>query len=404
MHRRLGIAVLLFGSACAVIAVTAGCGGHSAQAPPPPGGEGTAFVGVDVCKVCHSLVHADWTTTAHSTALSVLQAIGQADNPQCLPCHTVGFGQPTGFVSQSKTPQLANVQCENCHGAGGKHVTNPSLFALQVPLAASLCGTCHQQFHHPTYEQWQQSGHAQALETLRSSPFAQNSCLVCHSVEAFLATGPEVVLAVPQQKAENPITCALCHDPHGSPNDMQLRMPVTEICILCHTEGGTLPGGTPHHPQREMLLGLGGFEVTGDPAIGPNSAHTTVALSRCVTCHVVEITPPNPTPANPVQTGHTFLPLVPKACQQCHPGRSSIQAKSGANQQIGALAAQVSPYLTPGDPKYIDPSTLSGDALRKYQVAKFNFDFVTADMSGGVHNENYAEHLLDVSLRLFGQL
>jgi predicted CXXCH cytochrome family protein len=380
------------------MAIVAGCGGHAAQAPPGPGpGQQANFVGAEVCKTCHRSEHAAWTTTAHSDALSALTEIGQGANAACLPCHTVGFATPSGFVSEADTPQLANVQCENCHGPGGKHVVNPEQSLMQVSLASDVCGQCHQGIHHPTFEQWQLSKHAEALTTLQGLPYARNECLICHSAEAVLATGQEVVLQKEQVKAKNPITCVVCHAPHGSAYDSQLRANKTEICVQCHTDDHALPGNTPHHPQREMLLGLGGFEVNGAPAVGPNSDHSTVALARCVTCHVYKVPNPQPTQENPVNTGHTFEPEVPQACHQCHPGSEAKQFKKWIQGQIQGRLDALAPYFTSGTPQYIDPSGLTPGQLEKYNVARFNWQLVGGDGSVGVHNTDYAEHLLGVS-------
>jgi len=392
----LGLAVLVSG--VAVLAVVAGCGGHAAQAPPGPGpGDQANFVGAQVCRTCHRSEHAAWSTTKHSEALSVLKAIGQDANPSCVGCHTVGFGKASGFTTEADTPQLANVQCENCHGAGGKHVLNPEQSPMQASLAADVCGQCHRGFHHPNFEQWQMSKHATALAGLKSSSHASNECLVCHSAEAILATGQEVVLQKDQVKAENSVTCVVCHAPHGSPNDAQLRQPVTDLCIKCHTDENALPGSSPHHPDREILLGLGGFEVNGAPAIGPNSSHSTAALARCVTCHVYQVPNAQPSVENPANTGHTFEPEVPDACRQCHPGNQAIRYKNEVQGEIQARLDALAPYFTSGTPQYIDPTTLTSDQLARYNVAKFDWQLVGGDGSKGVHNTEYVEHLLGVS-------
>jgi predicted CXXCH cytochrome family protein len=314
-----------------------------------------------------------------------------------LPCHTVGFGQAGGYVNEDETPQLANVQCENCHGAGGNHVQNPAQNPLESPLEADLCGTCHQGFHHPTFEQWETSAHAKALATIQNLPFGRDECLECHSAEAILATGQEVVLAEAQVKARNPITCQACHDPHGSNNAANLREDEADICLHCHTDEAALPGSTPHHPQREILLGLGGFEVTGAPAIGPNSEHTSAANARCVTCHVYSAPNQQPTQENPFNTAHTFLPGVPEACQQCHPGNQAVNLMNQVQGEIQARLDALAPFFTSGSPQWIDPSTLTPDQKAQYDIAKFNWQLVNGEGSRGVHNTDYVEHLLDVS-------
>src|SRR5262249_50799959 len=50
--------------------------------------------------------------------------------------HVVGLHHKTGYENQEKTPQLAHVGCESCHGPGSGHAAsekNPSLLALQSP-------------------------------------------------------------------------------------------------------------------------------------------------------------------------------------------------------------------------------------------------------------------------------
>jgi hypothetical protein len=88
----------------AAVAVLAGCGGNRAAAPPglapvDLGAAAVGFVGADVCKQCHSAAHAAWLTTKHHDALRFLAEVKQDRNPQCLPCHTVGFGKPGGYRS-----------------------------------------------------------------------------------------------------------------------------------------------------------------------------------------------------------------------------------------------------------------------------------------------------------------
>ena len=82
------------------------------------------YLGAAKCKMCHSKQHATWMKMKHSTAITALSAEEQK-KPECVKCHVTGFGEASGFVSMEKTPELANVQCEACHGAGSLHMKAP---------------------------------------------------------------------------------------------------------------------------------------------------------------------------------------------------------------------------------------------------------------------------------------
>ena len=395
--------VVALGVVIAAGLLVGGCsGGPHAPSPPPVNPAQGPYVGAEVCRPCHSNVHAGWSGTKHHEALSVLTAIGQVTNANCLPCHTVGYGQPTGYRG-ADTPQLANVQCENCHGAGGNHASNPSANAMTVSRASEVCGQCHTGIHHPNFEQWETSKHAAALTTLQSRPYATDECLQCHSVDAYLGNRDQVVLRTASVVAENPITCVLCHRPHRKAQEAQLRLPVEDICIQCHTAGDVLPSGSPHHPQKEMLAGQGAFAADGSP-LDVSGPHTTGVAERCVQCHVHKSAPAEPTVENPVNTGHTFLPDVPTACQECHPGDQASEFKAEVQGETEAALQQLRPYFASGSPSFIDPSTLAPADRARYDVAKFNYNFVTADKSEGVHNVEYTEQLLGVSLDIVQSL
>jgi hypothetical protein len=68
------------------------------------------FVGATKCNGCHGEKVTEWMGTAHAGAYANATNFAAA-------CRSVGVGQPGGFVSLAATPQLANVQCENCHGS-----------------------------------------------------------------------------------------------------------------------------------------------------------------------------------------------------------------------------------------------------------------------------------------------
>lgn len=95
-----------------------------------------SFVGTKGCKKCHLKQFRSWSKTKMASAYEILKPGERADakkkagldpakdytkDTSCLPCHTTGYGKEGGFVSIEKTPQLAGVSCEMCHGAGGEY-------------------------------------------------------------------------------------------------------------------------------------------------------------------------------------------------------------------------------------------------------------------------------------------
>ncbi|MHA2217496.1 MAG: cytochrome c family protein [Candidatus Hodarchaeales archaeon] len=90
------------------------------------------YIGVKKCKVCHMKWYKSWKKTKMANSFENLKAgvkveekkkagIEDKDytkDPDCLRCHTTGYGKPGGFKSIEETPELANVQCEVCHGPG----------------------------------------------------------------------------------------------------------------------------------------------------------------------------------------------------------------------------------------------------------------------------------------------
>ena len=111
---------------------------------------GGMYAGNKSCKSCHAAEYASWKKTKHSHAYHTLVEKGQEKDPECLPCHTVGFGFQTGFISQSQTHTLTDVGCENCHGVGGNHAKNPQPGYGQV--TKENCLTCHTSENSPKFD------------------------------------------------------------------------------------------------------------------------------------------------------------------------------------------------------------------------------------------------------------
>jgi hypothetical protein len=54
------------------------------------------------------------------------------------------MGQAGGFVSKESTPDLVNVQCENCHGMGTTH-------GAGAVVGPEVCITCHNASQDPSF-------------------------------------------------------------------------------------------------------------------------------------------------------------------------------------------------------------------------------------------------------------
>lgn len=114
------------------------------SAPTPAGPATAKYVGVETCRVCHIDQHRQWAQTRHARAFDLLEIAGQAQNPECLSCHTTGYRRG-GFRDAAATPGLKGVQCEACHGPGSEHQGDPRKIVKTPP--ASVCAACHKRLN-----------------------------------------------------------------------------------------------------------------------------------------------------------------------------------------------------------------------------------------------------------------
>ena len=85
--------------------------------------------------------------------------------PDCVSCHVVGYGQQTGFISYEKTPHVADVGCERCHGPGLDHVASGGKKPLGIiggVTPSVMCTQCHDYEQSPQFvysERWKMITH-----------------------------------------------------------------------------------------------------------------------------------------------------------------------------------------------------------------------------------------------------
>jgi hypothetical protein len=96
------------------------------------------YIGTERCTDCHIAAGKVWAKTPHSHAYKTLVDATHPSNrqydPECIVCHTVGFGYQSGFRSEKETPKLLNVGCESCHGPGSQHANDPNNEALHAQM------------------------------------------------------------------------------------------------------------------------------------------------------------------------------------------------------------------------------------------------------------------------------
>ena len=119
----------------------------------------SSFITAEVCKMCHRADYDIWKKSGHSHAFKTLETSGKTFDPECLVCHTTAFKEEGGFLSDSITPKLRNVQCEACHEAGLEHIKLVGQNKLSLrertkyyrKATKDVCLKCHTRENSPTY-------------------------------------------------------------------------------------------------------------------------------------------------------------------------------------------------------------------------------------------------------------
>jgi len=273
-----------------------------------------------VCGSCHADYQTRWSQTKHASAWADLSANTGAAG-YCQACHTTNnlgnaVTDTTVGYRSTQDARYHDVQCESCHGPGLTHASSPTtgnipLASIQADTnATNGCGECHTGTHEPFVNQWKMANaaglshsHIQSHALGNASP----DCVGCHTAQGALARfNPtanyvEQVSSVASITAANalPIVCAVCHDPHGSPNTHQLRYSISapsvdqNLCVQCHqrypTPVALTTRNSAHSPEGPTLFGLAGwFPPNWNAADTIIGTHGTPSANPalCAGCHV----------------------------------------------------------------------------------------------------------------------
>ena len=110
----------------------------------------TIYKGAQHCITCHQKEGKIWQESDHAKAWLTLERVQRTFDPDCIPCHSVGFGVG-GFLSKELTPALASVQCENCHGVVAEHSDDDSYKKKRKKVNRATCKKCHKNSHSPGF-------------------------------------------------------------------------------------------------------------------------------------------------------------------------------------------------------------------------------------------------------------
>ena len=113
---------------------------------------GPRYASSGSCVNCHSDEFARWTLTSHAKAWRSLVERRETDNPECIECHTTGYGEPGGFgeLSTTNIRKYKGVQCEGCHGPLGGHPN--AAHVKSTPITEASCTGCHDEANSPDFD------------------------------------------------------------------------------------------------------------------------------------------------------------------------------------------------------------------------------------------------------------
>ena len=242
--------------------------------------------------------------------------------PLCDGCHSVNYDIRTKQVSEW------NVGCEKCHGPGGEHAARPGRANIFNPArvdpvhATDTCLQCHSQGQprvnpiEGRHYDWP-VGFRVGLnlsDFWRLEEAEPGKTTFTHfadgSAHKNRMQGNDFVTSRMYQRG---VTCASCHDVHGTENNADLRRPVATVCLQCH--GPSSPNG-PHTATIEQHT----HHKAGSPG------------NECVGCHMPKIAQEI---GDVMVRSHTFRFIppsetetlkVPNACTTCHADKSNAWA------------------------------------------------------------------------------
>jgi len=299
-----------------VLALAAACAptGEQRASEPAAGTPATgadyvpaAYIGKEACLECHEHAGDHYSYTLHSRAFE-LNPRGEREAQVCEACHGPGslHAEETwdksliiGYTRYWDTPvETQNAQCLTCHQGGQRlHWRNSTHDLNDV-----ACSDCH----NPMVDY-------SATGALKKKSIAE-TCYTCHAQQR-AEFRRRSHMPVPEGK----MSCADCHNPHGSVTQPLLKGDsVNEVCYTCHAEKRG-PFIWEHAPVRERCTNC---------HMPHGSNHEKLLVTArpflCQQCHsqtrhpATFYNPTNTAAAGLLPAGNPSSRLIGRSCQNCH--------------------------------------------------------------------------------------
>ena len=272
----------------------------------PAAGAESQYIGSEACANCHQAPYEQFRQTAMGK-IFLLNPRTPQERQGCEACHGPGRAHADAkgklkvfmFGKDSLHPvDEQNLQCLECHEKGNRMFWRGS----QHESRGLACVTCHQVHQRAA----PQVGSARFLEPLTENhQFVKTTqmevCFQCHQMRR-----AQLQRSAHMPVREGKVTCANCHNPHGTPYPKLLKTATTnETCYGCHAERrGTFLWE--HPPVMENCLNC------HEPH-GSNNPQLLVmrAPRLCERCHVASFHPSTPQPLTSIRNFN-------RACTNCH--------------------------------------------------------------------------------------
>lgn len=269
---------------------------------------------------------------------------------------------------------MANIQCENCHGPAAEHVKD-GLNVMRASQDEGVCNVCHNGGgHHIKGTELKNAKHSDADSAAFNTPVgpAEQACVRCHSGDGYASFLKDPTNQAAWKNNKQTIVCSTCHDPHSDANAFQLRIAgkpialpfeakdvgLSATCFECHNSradpknavnssfphynsiaefisdtGGVTYGQTVANSPHGLLVGVA---PVPNPAAKEDPEAPKFLFSKagdekgntpgpCVTCHMYPGPEDSKDPNFHKVGAHSFNTVSPDgtfnytaACQTCH--------------------------------------------------------------------------------------